>query len=67
MEGLWVVALPMLGCAVMMVVMMRMMGMGPGRRQPADRSRSSDDRRAALEAEAAELRARLADEPDEAR
>jgi hypothetical protein len=66
MEGLWV-ALPMVGCAVMMVVMMRMMGMGSDHRRSPDRSQSSDEQRVALEAEAAELRARLADKPDEVR
>lgn len=66
MDALWL-ALPMVGCAVMMVVMMRMMGMGGERRQPSERPEPNDDRRAALKAEASELRSRLAEPRDERR
>lgn len=61
MELLWL-ALLMTGCALMMVVMMRMMDKGSdGRAEPTDGPAPDEDRRAALETEAAELRARLAD------
>lgn len=57
MELLWV-ALPMAGCALMMVVMMRMMAAGH-ERSPAPSAEPDRTKEAELEAEAAELRARL--------
>jgi len=59
MELLWA-ALPMAGCAVMMVVMMRMMAGGRDR-NPASPDERDEARRAELEAEALQLRARLGD------
>lgn len=57
MELLWV-ALPMAGCALMMVLMMRRMAGDKGSRPPAERD-SSEERRAALEAEVEQLRTGL--------
>ena len=57
MELLWL-ALPMAGCALMMVLMMRMMAGGNASRPPAEPD-PSEERRAALEAEAEQLRTRL--------
>lgn len=54
-------ALPMLGCAVVMVVMMRIMGMGGHRQQPGAGPDPADQRQIELEAEAAELRSQLAE------
>ena len=53
MKLLWA-ALPMAGCAVMMVVMMRMMA-GRHRNQPGSETDSAE-RRARLEAEVEDLR-----------
>lgn len=57
MQLLWL-ALPMAGCALMMVLMMRMMAGGNGSRPPAEPD-PCEERRAVLAAEVEELRTRL--------
>ena len=54
-------ALPMVGCALMMLLMMRTMGGGARRTVERVEPEPADERRDALEAEAAALRARIAD------
>lgn len=56
MELLWA-ALPMAGCAVMMALMMRMMAGGHRNQTPAEPDPA--ERRAKLEAEVDDLKARL--------
>lgn len=64
MESLWI-ALPMVGCAAMMVLMMRMMGGGRDRSSDAPPAEDTSSKRAELEDEAARLRARLGEQhPD---
>ena len=58
---LLLLALPMVGCALMMVLMMRMMA--GGRRDDDRPGVDPASRRADLEAEVDELRARLREEP----
>lgn len=60
MELLWL-ALPMVGCAVMMVFMM---GMGASRSPKPPSERAPDERRTALEEEARSLRAELGERED---